>query len=121
MQIFNKGLCGENIVATYLQELGFVVVVRNFKKMFGEIDIIAHKEALLVFVEVKMRLSNVIDPGELIGHSKKKKIIMTAQAFLTEYSESYDDCVCRFDVAFVTMIQGEPRISYVKNAFFQNE
>lgn len=121
MKMQNKGLCGENTVASYLEQLGFSIITRNFRKMFGEIDIIAHKDSLLVFVEVKMRLSDAVDHGELIGYSKKKKIIATAHSFLTEYQDRYDDCVCRFDVAFVTLIDGKPRISYVKNAFFEDE
>lgn len=68
MEIRNKGLCGENSVVAYLEQFGFVIVARNFKKTFGEIDIIAHKDSLLVFVEVKMRMSDLVDPGELIGY-----------------------------------------------------
>jgi putative endonuclease len=121
MENKNKGLSGENVVACYLEGLGFSIVIRNFRKIFGEVDIIAHKDSLLVFVEVKMRVSDSVDYGELIGYSKRKKIIATAHAFLMENQDLYDDCVCRFDVAFVTFIDANPRISYVKNAFFENE
>lgn len=121
MENKNKGISGESFVVSYLERLGFAIVIRNFRKTFGEIDIIARKDFLLVFVEVKMRLSDSVDYGELIGYSKRKKIIATAHAFLMENQDLYDDCVCRFDVAFVTFVDANPRISYVKNAFFENE
>ena len=116
-----KGLFGEELVVAMIKNDGFTIRARNFKRLCGEIDIIAMKEKLLIFIEVKMRTSDTVDLGELIGFSKKRKIIATAHLFLSEQYDSYYDCVCRFDVALITVIQGKPEISYVKNAFFENE
>lgn len=58
MQVKNKntraiGNIGEGIAATHLQNIGYVIVERNYWKKWGEIDIVAKKGALIHFVEVK--------------------------------------------------------------------
>ena len=40
----------ENLVAQHLEQLGFAVIERQYKKKYGEIDLIAQKNELLVFV-----------------------------------------------------------------------
>lgn len=47
------GRLGENIVAEYLRCRGFSIICRNYKKKWGELDIIAQKDGVLHFVEVK--------------------------------------------------------------------
>lgn len=47
------GALGEDIAVKYLSERGFSVIDRNFTEKWGEIDIIAQKEATIHFVEVK--------------------------------------------------------------------
>lgn len=49
------GYFGETTAAKYLSSLGFKIIERNFKKRYGEIDIIALDGQTLVFVEVKTR------------------------------------------------------------------
>ncbi|MBR7002440.1 MAG: YraN family protein [Neisseriaceae bacterium] len=51
------GQAAEEKAANYLQKQGFKIVARNWHCAFGEIDIIAIKKALLLFVEVKYRKS----------------------------------------------------------------
>ncbi len=80
----------------------------------GEIDIIAQKQELLVFVEVKTRTTQHFPLSELITRSKQRKIIRTAKQYLLEFQVV--DKVCRFDVALVTMGQN-PSITYLPHAF----
>jgi len=47
------GLIGENCACTYLERHGYKVIERNYRKKYGEIDIIATKEGVLHFIEVK--------------------------------------------------------------------
>ena len=51
------GALGEKIAAEYLTGLGYVILERNFRSREGEIDIIAHKDDFLVFIEVRTRTS----------------------------------------------------------------
>jgi putative endonuclease len=47
------GRLGETIAATYLENRGFSVRARNYRKKWGELDIVAYKSNVLHFVEVK--------------------------------------------------------------------
>ena len=67
------GKKGEDIVAKKLKSEGFSILHRNYRKRFGEIDIIAVKKDLLIFVEVKMRKNPLFDLSYLIVPSKQKK------------------------------------------------
>lgn len=109
------GIDGETLVIRYLTDRGFIILARNYRKMYGEIDIIALKSDLIVFVEVKTRSYHYIEPTEIITLSKQKKISMTAHAFIA--SREYDDKTYRFDVAFVTLVGENSSIEYIENAF----
>ena len=47
------GRIGEGIATQFLERKGFRVVARNYRKPWGEIDIIAEKGGIVRFVEVK--------------------------------------------------------------------
>ncbi len=106
------GNAGEDLVCKKLQMEGFSILARNFQRQSGEIDIIAAKGSLLIFVEVKTRHNPLFDMTELITVSKQKKIVSVAKAFLAHYSKP--NMICRFDVALVTQSQS---IEYIENAF----
>ena len=52
------GLLGENVACKYLAKHGFTVIERNYTRKWGEIDIIAIKDEVLYFIEVKSRKVN---------------------------------------------------------------
>lgn len=79
---------GEDKACDYLQKNGFKIIERNFRKAYGEIDLIAidfsssPQEKVLVFIEVKTRTSNSFgSPPEAITPWKLKSIIRTAQFY----------------------------------------
>ena len=113
------GKKGEDITADYLKKQGFIIFKRNYHSRFGEIDIIAEKGDLLLFVEVKTRFENaMVLPAEAVNYQKQNKIRMTAKSFL---SKSFIDYHCRFDVAEITAFsqsgQYKFRLNYIENAF----
>ena len=87
MKIVNPiAILGEDKACEYLKKLGFKIIERNFRKGYGEIDIVAidqsEKEKVLVFVEVKTRTSNSYgSPLEAITYWKLKSLIRTAQYY----------------------------------------
>lgn len=111
------GVDGESAVANYLEKSGFSILSRNYTVRGGEIDIIALKNDLLVFVEVKTRGQKLFALSEVITLSKQKKIVRTAAHFLMTYAVL--DKICRFDVALVEGAQQE--ITYLPNAFTQTD
>jgi putative endonuclease len=93
------GLQGEQFIAEQLEKAGYTIRARNYRKTYGEIDLVAEKASVIAFVEVKFRKKNFIDPAELIPLSKQAKIIKTALAFLSEHNMS--EKIARFDVALI--------------------
>lgn len=73
---------GENIACEYLKKLGFRILERNYRKTYGEIDIIALDKDILAFIEVKTRTSNQFgSPLEAITPWKLRSLIKTAQYY----------------------------------------
>lgn len=111
----SKGKEGELLVAQYLQKAGYTIITQNYRKRFGEVDLIATKADTLAFIEVKWRHDPLIDPAELIGPSKQKKIISIAKEFLSKHNDL--EVVCRFDVALVEESNNSIKLRYIPNAF----
>ncbi len=109
------GATGETVVVLYLENLGFTILERNYTQRYGEIDIIAQNNDLIVFVEVKMRTDKDIDPGELVPLSKQKKLLLTAQRYMA--SHDLDAITYRFDVACVLGTAHNTEILYLPDAF----
>lgn len=93
-----KGNQAEELACGFLYDKGFSVVERNFYSRFGEIDIIATKEAILYFVEVKSG-EDYESAIYNITRSKLSKIIKTAQIYMSKNSL---DCDYTFDAVIVT-------------------
>jgi len=110
-----RGDQGEQIVATMLEKQGFTIRERNYRKRFGEIDLIAENKELLLFVEVKLRCSNRIDLAELVGTCKQRRIGAAVKAYLIE--SNYIQKTYRCDVALVDVATGDPEITYIADAF----
>ena len=68
------GKWGEEIAATYLLEKGFEILSRNWRHERKEIDIIAQREGILYFIEVKTRHGEVWNAEEAI--TPKKRVLM---------------------------------------------
>lgn len=110
-----KGQHAEQLVAKELESNGFTILALNYRKFFGEIDIIAQQKDLIVFVEVKTRTHNYVDPTELIIQSKQKKISLVAQEFIASQLNNLE-ATYRFDVALVEH-NNTFTIRYIENAF----
>ena len=113
------GKIGEDITAEFLMQHGFAIYKRNYHSRFGEIDIIAEKDDLLVFVEVKTRFENALVSGaEAVNYRKRDNIRMTAKDFV---SKNYMDYCCRYDVSEITVKIEDGKykynLNYIKNAF----
>jgi putative endonuclease len=107
------GYRAEDFVAHHLEKVGFAILERNYKKEYGEIDIIAQKASLLIFVEVKMRKSAYFDSAELVTPAKQHKILLVAQDYIDHKTNGLLNC--RFDVALVEGANNH--ITYLADAF----
>ncbi|MBI3442282.1 MAG: YraN family protein [Candidatus Sungbacteria bacterium] len=81
------GDAGEMIAEKYLQEKGYLIIDRNFRKPYGEIDLIAKKDNMLVFIEVKTRDGRYIHdflPEQSVNRPKTRKLKRVCQVYLLE-------------------------------------
>ena len=105
----------EDTAVNYLENLGHIILARNFWTRFGEIDIIAESpDDVLAYIEVKYRSgSQRGTPFEAVGFAKRRRISRAALWHFTAGKYS-DDKKCRFDVIG---IYGDGRIEHIENAF----
>lgn len=82
MQTSFLGKKAEDYAISLLKKTSYKVLDRNFHSRFGEIDIIAIKDGVLIFVEVKARWSAKFGtPEEAVTPGKIQKIVKTAQYY----------------------------------------
>ena len=89
------GAMGENIAVKHLVKRDFSVVERNYRKKWGEIDIIAKKGNVLHFIEVKTVCSARFSrdtwlPEENVHYWKRKRLSRAIQTYLMEQKVSHD-------------------------------
>lgn len=111
-----KGQRGEDRAAAYLLSQGYAIIERNFRVRGGEIDIIAGKDEVLVFVEVKsLPHGNVDMLAAELGPAKQQKILKTAKYYLQNHRQ-YNYAYIRFDVLALDVPGLEP-VRHIANAF----
>lgn len=119
-KIKQRGKLGERYVGDYLSERGYSIVTNNFSCQYGEIDVIAQKDSIIAFVEVKTRTSGSMTGGlESITKSKIKKILKTAAFYLMKNNIILQP---RIDCAEVIVNEYDNRlvnITYIENAVEQ--
>ena len=99
---------GEDLAAAFLEDIGLVIIERNFRCPRGELDIIARDGETAVFVEVKTRRTAALgSPLEAVTRTKLARIRMLAGIWLSGQPEFYP--ATRIDaVGIIT----EPRLQY---------
>jgi putative endonuclease len=96
---FRTGISAESRAAAYLVAKGFRILARRWKSPVGEIDIVARRRRLLVFVEVKAR-GNLDEAAESLQARQQRRIAAAAEAWLAAYpDQSIQDS--RFDAVLV--------------------
>src|SRR5258705_1194865 len=107
---------GENAATRFLRDLGYKIIIRNYRSPLGEIDIIARDGDTLVFVEVKTRAYDDPTPEEQVNSVKQHQITKAAKSYLNRYVTPQPPA--RFDVVAVIWPTGrEPIIRHIQNAF----
>lgn len=92
------GQRAEETALQFLLNQGFQLVAQNYHCKMGEIDLIVHKNRLLVFVEVRQRKIGVFgNAAASVTLVKQRKISLTAAFFLQVHPE-FESFDCRFDV-----------------------
>lgn len=110
-----KGRLAKEISTRLLVKKGCTILRRNFRHRRVEIDIIAHKNDTLVFIEVKgcFRSNPILKPMPSL--SQRRQILLGANAFLQTTTINPDNT--RFDLIVVSGISHRPLIDHLKGAF----
>jgi putative endonuclease len=93
------GLSAESRAAAYLVAKGYRIVARRFRSPVGEVDIVARRRGVLVFVEVKAR-NNLDDAALSLLPRQQQRIAAAAGAWLAAHPEDGESNI-RFDAVLV--------------------
>jgi putative endonuclease len=121
------GRVGEDIACNFLERRGFDIVGRNYRKFIGEIDIIAKKDKVLHFVEVKtvsrVSIGHVQDNSgyraeDNIHPQKLKRLSRAINSYLSEKTGDVD-CDWQCDAVIVNLFVDikKAKVKYLENIF----
>jgi putative endonuclease len=96
---FRVGISAESRAAALLIAKGFRILARRFRSPVGEIDIVARRRHLLVFVEVKAR-ERLDDAAWSVTERQRARIIAAAEAWLADHPDASIQDI-RFDAMLV--------------------
>ncbi len=112
------GKRGEGLAEKYLKKQGYQIIQTNYRCSLGELDIIANDHGILVFAEVKTRVSETHGPPQAaVTPVKQRKLGQIAQSYLSFHELHRVDC--RFDVVAIHLsAKGKvDRVELIKDAF----
>ena len=112
----NLGIWGEKKAAEHLVECGYTLLERNARTAYGEIDIVASKDGVTFFVEVKTSQTQTFGyPEESITPLKRDHLVNSAEAYLLDHPEL--DGKWQIDVIAIQHLDPDPpQIIHFKNA-----
>lgn len=109
-----KGSEAEQLAVAYLQRHHLVLIERNYRCRFGEIDLIMRDNAILVFVEVRMRANDFFGGAAAsITIDKQQKLLRAARHYIAGTNA---EPACRFDVVLLSG-SNDYHVEWIKNAF----
>jgi putative endonuclease len=101
---FRTGLSAETRAAAFLMAKGYRILAKRFRTPYGEIDLVARRRNVLVFVEVKAR-ATLDDAAYAVTPRQQRRIIDAAQAWLMAHPEHAE-----FDMRFDAMLIAPRRL-----------
>lgn len=84
MTTIDVGNAGQAFAETFLKQIGYKFIERNWRCRLGEIDIIYKQREDIVFVEVKalIKQNSVFQPEDHLNFTKQRKLIQLARAYI---------------------------------------
>jgi putative endonuclease len=110
------GRWGENVAAEFLEKKGWLILARNVRSPYGELDLVAQDEKTTVFVEVKARTGGGFGlPEESITSIKRKHLLQAIQAY---WQSKDEEPAWRVDVIAIRgkPVEPAPQIEHFENA-----
>ena len=110
------GVWGEKKAIDYLIERGYKILAKNVRTLYGEIDVVAQKNEIYVFVEVKTRQTKTFgNPEDSITRTKKEHMVNSAQEYMMTHADGDD--IWQIDVISIEILQTDfYKIHHFENA-----
>lgn len=97
---------------------GFEIVLRNYRRRLGELDLVARRDGVLVIAEVRTRAGARFGGAAASVDRRKQQRIVRAAAQLLQQRKDLASCPVRFDVIVVSdPLAPAPRIEWIRHAF----
>jgi putative endonuclease len=110
------GLAGERVAERWLVRRGWQVLQRRYRSGHRDIDLIAARDGLVAFVEVKARTGSTFgQPVEAVNWKKRNELVRSALTWIDRNGRAGE--LYRFDVIGVLVAGERVRIRHVENAF----
>jgi putative endonuclease len=110
------GSRGEEAVLKYYRRQRYKILDQNWRVRRGEVDLIAAKKDVLVFVEVKTRSTDgFARPAENIDHKKQEKIVSLVELYLASHKLPKKIKKVRVDAAEAVSMGEEFQINVIEN------
>jgi putative endonuclease len=112
------GKSAEDIAVGFLERNGLVVLMRNYKRKAGELDVVAREADVLVVVEVRTRSTEHFGGAAASVDGWKQHKIIRATTQLLQQRKDLAQLRVRFDVIVVHGPRDEdPKVEWIKHAF----
>ncbi|TCJ12048.1 hypothetical protein EPD60_15950 [Flaviaesturariibacter flavus] len=112
-----RGKNGETLAAAWLEREGYRIVATNWRWGHLEVDLVAVKDSLPHFIEVKYKTSGRFGPPELkVNRQKFRNLTNAASGWLRKHPQYRD---FRIDIMAITELPGKaPEYCFIRNVFF---
>lgn len=107
------GRWGEQAAAEYLEQRGYEIACRNVRTPHGEIDLVARKDGLTIFIEVKARTTRSFGPPEVAVTARKQAHMLACADY---YARENEIDHWQIDVIAVESVKGKTEITHFENA-----
>lgn len=112
------GHSAEDAAVGFLQSQGLTILLRNFRRRLGELDIVARDGAVLVIAEVRTRSSERYGGAAASVDVRKQNKLLRAAAQLLQQRKDLAKCRVRFDVIVVHRpASRHMQVEWIKHAF----
>lgn len=109
------GATGEQLAREFLVNQGYTLLETNWRYLSHEVDIIAQKDDILAFVEVKTRNSRFLgEPEVFVSRTQQKSYIAVANAYVQQHNRSEE---VRFDIISIVINSKERSVKHIPGAF----
>ena len=110
-----QGLAGEALAKEFLKKQGYKIIAERYRTAFGEVDLVALLDGVVLFAEVKSRTGpDFGDPLEAVTPTKIRHFQRAASGFLIEFPQYSIDHFWEFAAIGIRIYDDRTEIEMVK-------